>query len=369
MQRIASIVDTRSLSDLLSGLELRGQSWCYSDLGRHAGFSVPPGEAVLVHVVLHGSVRIACASGEVAVLEKDDVAVVLSGEAHALRTSPESEASTHEFLREDRAVDVPPTVMLGTPGTVSARVLSGRLRPNWPGEVSRSTLPPLLRIRQDDGGPVAALLRPEALAVSGMGAGSAALLTRLASLMLVAGLRAEPGCRRLFAPQRRDPIAQAMQLIEANPSASWTVEKLARSVGMGRSNFAAHFTQQVGRAPMEVVAEHRMEHAAALLRQGQLKIAEISEMAGYSSEAAFSRRFTRHFGISPSQMRDSARSCERSAETGSLGFYPLLSGRPAEGIAAIGRQPVGTNRSKPGASADRPLHPSQNAYFRLGSRD
>ncbi|MCB2080813.1 MAG: cupin domain-containing protein, partial [Novosphingobium sp.] len=169
MPRIASIADTRTLSDLLSGLELRGQSWCYTNLGPHAGFSVPPGEAVLFHAVLHGSARIACASGEVAVLEKGDVAVVLSGEAHALRTSPESEASTHEFLREDRAVDIPPTVMLGNSGTVCARVLSGRLRPNWPGEVCRSTLPPLLRFRQEDGDPVAALLRPEALALSGMG--------------------------------------------------------------------------------------------------------------------------------------------------------------------------------------------------------
>ena len=369
MPRIAAIADTRSLSDLLSGLELRGQSWCYSDLGRQAGFSVPPGDAVLFHAVLHGSIRIACASGDVAVLEKGDVAIVVSGEAHALRTSPESEASTHEFLREERAVDIPPTVMLGTVGTVCARVLSGRLRPSWPSEVSRSTLPPMLQLAKAEGGPAAALLQQDALALSGMGAGSAALMTRLASLMLVAGLRAEPGCRRLFAPQRRDPIAQALQLIEGNPSASWTVEKLARSVGMGRSNFAAHFTQSVGRAPMEVVAEHRMEHAAALLRQGRLKIAEISEMAGYSSEAAFSRRFTRHFGLSPSQMRDSVRACENTAEARPLGFYPLLTGRPAEDAAAIGRQRAAGGVSAPGASADRPLDFSHSGYIRLGSRD
>src|SRR5207302_5406422 len=117
----------------------------------------------------------------------------------------------------------------------------------------------------------------------------------------------EPRCRQFFAAERPDPIRQALQLIAGNPSANWTVERLARSVGMGRSNFAAHFTAGVGRAPMEVVAEARMEQAAQLLRKGTLKIAEISELSGYGSEAAFSRRFTRHFGISPSQLREAAK--------------------------------------------------------------
>ena len=57
MQRIAGSGDARSLSDLLSAVELRGRSWCYSDLGDQAGFSVPPSEAVLFHAVLHGSAR------------------------------------------------------------------------------------------------------------------------------------------------------------------------------------------------------------------------------------------------------------------------------------------------------------------------
>ena len=89
---------------------------------------------------------------------------------------------------------------------------------------------------------------------------------------------------------------------------------------------------------MELVAEQRMEHAANLLRQGKLKIAEISEMAGYGSEAAFSRRFTRHFGISPSQMRDRARRGASEAKPLALAFQPLLSGRRDPAAAALARQ-------------------------------
>ena len=65
MHRIAATAEPKSLSDLLSALELRGQTWCYSDLGALAEFSIPPGDALLFHAVLHGSVRIACASGEI----------------------------------------------------------------------------------------------------------------------------------------------------------------------------------------------------------------------------------------------------------------------------------------------------------------
>lgn len=342
MQR-KPLAEDKSVSDLLSALELRGQSWCYTDLGKDSGFSVPPGEAVLFHAVLHGSVRIACASGAMIELGVGDAVMVLSGEAHALRTSAGSPASTHELLREEAAVDIPPTVAIGS-GLVAARVLSGKLRANWPGEVNRASLPPLLALGTGaggviggEGGALTALLRPEALPLAGIGPGSAALLTRLAAMMLVAGLRADPRCRQLFAPPRQDPIADALRLIEANPAANWTVERLARSVGMGRSNFAAHFTHQVGRAPMELVAEQRMEHAAGLLRQGKLKIAEISELAGYGSEAAFSRRFTRHFGVSPSQMRERARvGGETVNGTKPIvpTFQPLLTGRMAKSAAA-----------------------------------
>jgi len=342
MQRAAGSADSRSLSDILSAVELRGRSWCYTDLAGQAGFSVPPGDAVLFHAVLHGTARLACASGEVTTLGEGDIALVVSGEAHALRTHADSPASTHEFLREGRSVDIPPTVLLGQGSRVQARVLSGRLQAEWPGEVDRAALPALLRLGGESAG---ALLQAQALALSGMGAGSAALLTRLASMLLVACLRADPRCRQLFVPVRRDPIAQARQLIQADPAADWTVERLARSVGMGRSNFAAHFTREVGRAPMEVVAEQRMELAAALLRQGKIKIAEISEMAGYNSEAAFSRRFTRHYGISPSQMRERARASQ--ADTAVSRARPpvqrMLATRLGEGIAEAGR-------ASPGAS-------------------
>lgn len=296
----------RSLSDLLGELRLSGRTWCYGDFSGHAGCAVASGDAVFVHAVIHGELRLAYSGGAMAQLGPGDVAMVLSGEAHALRTAPGAPGQPHDLLRREAEPDVPLTQTFGDGSRIAARVLSGRLRATWPGEVTRASLPSLLPVGTG-------LLQPQAIALSGLGAGSTALLTRLAEALLVAALRADPACRRILSSEPRDPVEDALQLIAGSPAEAWTVESLARAVGMGRSNFAAHFSQRLGKAPMEVVTEHRMEHAASLLRQGRMKIAEISELAGYGSEAAFSRRFSRHFGITPSQMRDEARVAREQA--------------------------------------------------------
>lgn len=342
----------RGLSDLLGELRLAGRTWCYGDFGGNAGCAVASGDAVFVHAVIHGTLRLACAGGAMAQLGPGDVALVLSGEAHALRTAPGAAAQPHDLLRRDSEHDVPPTLGFGEPGRVGARVLSARLRATWPGDVARSSLPALLR------GPCG-LLQGEALAMAGMGAGSTALLTRIAEMLLVAALRADPACRRILSSEKRDPVEEAMQLIAASPAHPWTVESLARAVGMGRSNFAAHFSAGVGKAPMEVVAQARMEHAALLLRQGRMKIAEISELAGYGSEAAFSRRFSRHFGVTPSQMREDARAA-RAESAAVPAFRAMLAG--ARGRAAP-REPFTES-----AAAGEHLPPG-HVFIAAGRRD
>lgn len=344
---------SRRLSDLLGEVRLSGQTWVYGDFAGAAGCAVAPGDAVFVHAVIHGTLRLACTGGAMAELGPGDVAMILSGEAHALRTAPAARAQPHEGLRHEAECDIPPAAVFGEGARIAARVLSARLQARWPGDVPRAALPSLLRTD-------ASLFQPDAMPRSGMGAGSAALLTRIAETLLVAALRTDPGCRRILSSEPRDPIEDALQLIAVAPAQAWTVQSLARAVGMGRSNFAAHFTQAVGKAPMEVVAERRMEHAATLLRQGGMKVAEIAELAGYGSEAAFSRRFSRHFGVTPSQMREDARAL-RAATLPVPPFRALLAGARTPNGPPIERAPV----SSPAAS---PLAPGRVLFIRARPR-
>jgi AraC-like DNA-binding protein len=196
---------------------------------------------------------------------------------------------------------------------------------SWPSGLRGVSMPPVVMLGTDRTNySKLSAVRAETLQLSSAGTGAAALLTRLAALMLTASLRNHPQCLLLFkSSEWNDPIAHALHLIGSDPSADWSVGRLARKVGMGRSSFAARFTTQVGRTPMEVITERRMQYAAELLQQGELKIIEISARAGYRSEAAFSRRFTRYFGVSPGSMRRNAQMYDK-AEAAAAPLHTLL---------------------------------------------
>ena len=84
------------------------------------------------------------------------------------------------------------------------------------------------------------LLHCDPLQRFSVGAGSTALLTRLAALWLAITLRNHPQCPLLFRMSASaDPIAHALQLIDADIASEWSVERMARKVGMSRSSFAA----------------------------------------------------------------------------------------------------------------------------------
>lgn len=295
----------RDLSALLADVDLQGRSWCYSQIGECTCVSIPPVPALVFHAVIHGSIRLVCGQ-ETVELAAGDAVFVLPGAAHALRPPRSAAAVVHEFLRAERQADAPQTLTFSeSQGPTWARLLTGLLRAHWPPEVDLMALPKLIKVNR--GGPAATIFTPTALASAAAGSGSAALLTRMASLLLIGELRSHPQFTRRLVPSGDDPLARAMNLIRSNPSHGWTVDRLARAVGMGRSCFAEQFTRKFGRAPMETVTCERMERAAALVRDGKLKITDISEIVGYGSEAAFSRRFAAHFGMSAKAMRDRAK--------------------------------------------------------------
>ena len=59
----------------------------------------------------------------------------------------------------------------------------------------------------------------------------------------------------------------------------------------------------IGVAPMQYLANWRMEVAAQSLRGTSLALIDIAEQVGYESEAAFSRAFKKAFGEPPATWR------------------------------------------------------------------
>ena len=65
----------------------------------------------------------------------------------------------------------------------------------------------------------------------------------------------------------RDPfIGQALALMHKKPADPWTVEELARRVGLSRTRFAERFNHFLGEPPMAYLARWRVKLGAELLQ-------------------------------------------------------------------------------------------------------
>ena len=102
----------------------------------------------------------------------------------------------------------------------------------------------------------------------------------------------------------KDPaVSRAISLVHRNPEEKWTVERLARDCAVSRTVLGERFNRLIGSSPGEYVNNIRMQLSARKLAEHQSGIAEAAITVGYTSEAAFSRAFKRHYGTSPSDWR------------------------------------------------------------------
>jgi transcriptional regulator GlxA family with amidase domain len=102
----------------------------------------------------------------------------------------------------------------------------------------------------------------------------------------------------------RDPrIERALELLDRDLSKYWTVEQLARAVGLSRPVFARQFVRMLQLSAMRYLAQRRLHVAAQLLRHTDASLSEIATRVGYQSEFAFGRAFKQHHGLAPGTFR------------------------------------------------------------------
>jgi transcriptional regulator GlxA family with amidase domain len=100
-----------------------------------------------------------------------------------------------------------------------------------------------------------------------------------------------------------DPvIGEVIAAINANPGFAWTIEQLAQKSNLSRSAFVDRFTRRVGQPPATYVAQVRLANAADLLLDTTEPVSAAAAI-GCDSEAAFSRAFSKLYGVPPSRWR------------------------------------------------------------------
>ncbi|MBA3709292.1 MAG: AraC family transcriptional regulator [Planctomycetes bacterium] len=78
---------------------------------------------------------------------------------------------------------------------------------------------------------------------------------------------------------------------------------LARQLGFDRSTVFRRFQALYGCPPKEYLDRLRLDHAVALLRDGGISVAAVSDRCGFASAHRFAKAFRAHYGVSPSRYR------------------------------------------------------------------
>ncbi|MCU5782853.1 AraC family transcriptional regulator [Alcanivorax balearicus MACL04] len=173
-----------------------------------------------------------------------------------------------------------------------------------------SLMPAVMRVdpqadRQSELLPILEAMEQE---VCGQRAGFAGILTRLAEVVAAAIIRSwvECGCGDAsgWVEALRDPrLGRVIAALHREPGRHWTVESMAKEMGVSRSVFAERFLTVTGITPLRYVTELRMRLASQWLTRERLPVEDVAERLGYGSQAAFSRAFKRTTGHSPGAYR------------------------------------------------------------------
>lgn len=323
------------LSDVLRSVRLRGVLYFYVNGTRDwaaeapssceiAAAVMPRSEHVMeYHVVVSGTCW-AAVTGEAPVrLETGDIVLFPHGDPHVvssavgMRAPPdvagyfERKQQRTPFMLHLDAREVRVGMVADRPGdtTLVCGFLGCDLRPFNP---LIASLPRLMHVPEDPRQNWTAQLMRQAAAESrDRRPGGDAMLERLSEMMFVDAVRRYLGAlpensRGWLAGTRDRFVGRALALMHEAPALGWTVDELGRRVGLSRSALHERFVDVIGQAPMQYLANWRMQVGAALLRDTAAPVASVALEVGYQSEASFTRAFKRLVGKPPSLWRRQA---------------------------------------------------------------
>lgn len=315
-----------ALSDVLKTVRLTGATffdvaakapWVAESMPREMLLpKILPGAEHLIayHVLTEGRCFANLVGEEPIPVEAGEVIVFTKGDPHVLSSSPgmRTDPVSQETLDAATAGQLPFAINYGDDGPVSAKVVCGFLacdaRPFNP---LLDNLPPVIKASDrngDDAGWLGQFIRLASAESAEKRAGGEGVLAKLSELMFIEVVRRYlanlPPEQAGWLAGLRDPfVGKALSLMHAKPQHDWTIETLAKDVGLSRSVLAERFADLVGMPPMHYLAKWRMQIAAGLLSGGNSNIASVAAEIGYASEAAFSRAFKKMVGVPPSDWR------------------------------------------------------------------
>jgi AraC-like DNA-binding protein len=296
------------LDEVLSRVRLSGTVLYHYEMTTPWSVAVPPMPDAVFHYLSRGRAMVTFDGQELRIKEGDFV-LVTRGESHVVGSDRSSRPLPLDAVRGRLPAHIG-IVRHGGGGEPRTTMICGYFhlaRPPRSGVLE--LLPRVLRLEQAANAEwFETILRRMVTESARDRPGQQAVLSRMTEVLFVEVLRSwldslRPGEGGWLGALRDPHIGKALQLLHKKPAEPWTLSDLGRRVGLGRSAFAARFAELVGQPMLRYLIERRMEEAAMLLESSDHGIAEVADRVGYDTASAFSKLFTRHYGLSPSRYR------------------------------------------------------------------
>ncbi|EQA51856.1 AraC family transcriptional regulator [Leptospira kmetyi] len=288
------------LSEILTAAAWKSDILARTSMYKSWGLKFPCERSGGFHILSQGSC-FARFKGESIPLEKGDILFIARGFNHDLVSSPKEKAMDIGRFREILPQE---SEQSGTPITTFVSVRY---------EVPETTqhpffyeLPDHILIRAGEI-PSHHPLHTTLILISqevDSGLGSDLILQRLTDILLYYVIRhwlethpaLSPGWRSAFKDEK---ILAALEAVHKKPAYAWTLENLARTVGISRASLANRFKEVLGCTPIDYLARLRIEKGRSLIQDQNATLEEVARIVGYSSAFAFSKAFKRIHGFSP----------------------------------------------------------------------
>jgi len=308
---------TDPLGETLHLLRLSGSLYCRSELSAPWGVELPPFEnCMMFHIVTAGRCWLEVEGEAPRLLQQGSLALVPHGNGHTVRSNPDDKVVPLFDIPVEQVSERYEVMRYGGENGELTHLTCGVVRfDHAAGQQLISQLPKVLQVdawSDEEGSWLQSTLRFISREAREPQPGGETVITHLADILVIQAIRSwinsAPEAEQGWLAALRDrQVGRALALIHSAPENDWSLQSLAKEVGMSRSGFSARFTNLVGESVMRYITHWRMQLAHAQMLDTADPLSAIAERLGYQSEVVFSRAFKRVFGVPPGSVRQASK--------------------------------------------------------------
>jgi AraC-like DNA-binding protein len=296
------------LSDVLRVIRLQGSVYFRSCFCSPWGMDISQGPRASFHIVVRGQCWLRMEGLEhPLLLSGGDILVLPHGSAHQISHDLDSRCLPGEQVVS--AYQRGESLFVGDQENIDIVCGYFEFDQDWPHPLI-AALPRTIHLRPEERhkfGWLDNALNQIISEAEGLQPGAEVLIDRFTEVLFIQVLRAhmqlQQGADNYLSALSDKPVAKALSLMHNSPERDWTIEELAREVGMSRSAFANRFHALVRQPPMTYLFAWRMQLAKRQIEQTPTPLADIAEQVGYQSDSAFKKAFKRFFAQTPASLR------------------------------------------------------------------